>query len=288
MPSEHELQCCGARVRIKDGKVEVLTEPCVRHCPLHESLYNVKGDITRETVCESVETKMSKYGFCCRHRVFEDTVIVPYGSSEIIKTCLEQHLLDAAVTVCDGAGTVITANPKLVQGIGARMTGLVKTSPIKEVIIHIESNKGIVLNKANAEIDQVKGVKLAAKRGFKHIAVTVASFQAEAISKIRQLEHSLSIEVVVFSVCNTCASQADVKHILEADIVCASASKILRQKVAPKALLQIGVAIPVFALTQFGKQLILAYLAKFNDRLVIFRSNKLPYLVEGRGPELKP
>jgi putative methanogenesis marker protein 8 len=287
MSPEHELQCCGARVKIRDGKVEVLTKPCIKHCPLHESLYNIKGKITSETVRKSVETKMSRYGFCCCNRSFDDTVIVPYGSSEIIKTCLEQKLLDAAVTVCDGAGTVVMANPSLVQGICAHMTGLVRTSPIRDVIAFIEAHEGIVLNKENAEINQIEGVELAAKRGFRRIAVTVASFQAEAISRIRQLEHALNIEVTIFSVCNTCASEADVKHILKADIVCASASKILREKVAPKALLQTGVAIPVFALTKLGKQLILAYLANFNDKLVVFRISKLPYQVEGRGPELK-
>jgi putative methanogenesis marker protein 8 len=283
----HEFQCCGARVRIKDGEIEVLTEPCIKHCPLHETLYKVEGEITRETVRQSVETKMTKYGFCCRHRVFDDAVVVPYGSSEAIMACLEQHLLDASVTVCDGAGTVITANPKLVQAIGAHMTGLVRTSPIKEVIDYVESHEGIVFDRENAEINQVKGVELAAKRGFKHVAVTVASFQAEAISRIRKLEQSLGIEIAIFSVCNTCAQEKDVKHLLKADIACASASKILREKVAPKALMQIGIAIPVFALTQLGKRLILAYLANFGDRLVIFRNSKLPYLVEGRGPQLK-
>ena len=76
-------------------------------------------------------------------------------------------------------------------------------------------------------------------------------------------------------------------HIAKADVVCASASRILREEIGKKALLQLGVTIPVYALTERGKRLVLAYLAEFKDRLVIFRTGKLPYEVEGKGPRLK-
>jgi len=49
----------------------------------------------------------------------------------------------------------------------------------------------------------------------------------------------------------------------------------------------LGVTIPVYAVTERGKRLVLAYLAEFKDRLVIFRTGKLPYEVEGKGPRLK-
>jgi len=39
---EHEIYCCGARVKIKDGKIEVLTKPRIVYCPLHEALYGTK------------------------------------------------------------------------------------------------------------------------------------------------------------------------------------------------------------------------------------------------------
>ena len=50
--------------------------------------------------------------------------------------------------------------------------------------------------------------------------------------------------------------------------------------------MQIGVTIPVFALTERGKETILSYLSRFEDKIVAFRTS-LPYLVEGRGPILK-
>jgi len=204
----------------------------------------------------------------------------------MIKVCMESGLLDCAVVVCDGAGTVITPNPSLVQGIGARLTGVVKTSPIPSVVRHIERNNGVVLDPASARINQLKGVRKAAKMGYRNIAATVAGFQAQQITKIRRAEKKLRIEATVFSVCNTCATQEDAAHIADADIVCASASEIIRQQIGPRAIMQVGVTIPIFAVTERGKKTILTYLSGFSDKIVAFRTH-LPYLVEGRGPKLK-
>jgi len=280
------IQCCGARVRICGEKVEVLNEPRIHHCPLHESLYGVKV-VDKEAVKKTVETKMQTHGFCCRHRVFDDAIVVAYGASEVIKTCMETKLLDCAVVVCEGAGTVITSNPSLVQGIGAHLTGVIKTSPISETIKHIKKNNGSMLDSSTARIDQAEGVKKAAEMGFKKIAVTVAGFQAEQITTVRMLEKKLGVEATVFSVCNTCATKKDVRHIADADIVTASASKTIREQIGSKALMQVGVTIPVFAITERGKKTMLTYLESFNDKIVAFRTH-LPYLVEERGPTLKP
>jgi len=282
---EHVVQCCGARVRICGEKVEVLSEPRIRHCPLHESLYGVKV-IDEEAVKKTVETKMQTHGFCCKHRVFDDAIVVPYGASEVIKTSMETKLLDCAVVVCEGAGTVITSNPSLVQGIGAHLTGIIKTSPIKEVIEHIKTNQGAVLDSVTARIDQADGFEKAVKMGFKKIAATVAGFRAQQITTIRLLEKKLGVEATIFSVCNTCTTDKDVRHIARADIVTASASKTIREQIGLKALMQVGVTIPVFAITERGKKTLLTYLSRFNDKIVAFRTS-LPYLVEQRGPTLK-
>jgi len=282
---EHVVQCCGARVHVCGEKVEVLSEPRIHHCPLHESLFGFKT-IDAEAVQKSVEMKMQAYGFCCRHRDFDDTMIVPYGASEMIKTCMEAELLDCAVVVCEGAGTVVTSNPSLVQGIGAKLTGIIKTSPIKETIRHIKANAGSVLESATAKIDQAEGFRKAAEMGFRRIAVTVAGFQAQQITTVRRLEKKLKIDATIFSVCNTCVTKGDVRHIENADIVTASASKTIREQLGPRALMQLGVVIPVFAITGRGKKTMLTYLSRFDEKIVAFRA-PLPYLVEGRGPTLK-
>ncbi|MCD6445699.1 DUF2099 family protein, partial [Candidatus Bathyarchaeota archaeon] len=146
---------------------------------------------------------------------------------------------------------------------------------------------GFVLSKTDARIDQVEGVKKAFNLGFKHVAVSVAGFQSQAISEIRKLEKE-GLDVSIFSVCNTCIDKADVQHILKADVVCASASKIIRKEIGKKAILQLGVTIPVYILTSKGKKLVLAYLNEFKDKLVVFRTKQLPYLAKNKGPRLKP
>lgn len=282
----HEIYCCGSRVQISKNGVEVLTEPLVDYCPLHEALYGTKR-IDVEAVRRSVQKKIEGHGFCCQNRLFDAEPIVAYGASEMMRVWLEEGFIDCTVVVCEGAGTVISSNGKLVQAIGARLTGIVKTSPVPDIIEHIEGEGGIVLDKATARIDQVAGVKHALASGYKRIAVSVAGFQAEAISNIRKVEADTGSDVLVFSVCNTCVSNVHVRHIAKADIACASASKMLRKEIGKRALLQLGITIPVYALTEKGKKLIMAYLAEFKHNLVVFRTGKLPYLAEGKGPLLK-
>jgi len=283
---EHEIYCCGAKVRISEKGIEVLTEPLVEYCPLHEAMYGIKR-IDAESVRKSVEMKIAGHGFCCRNRHFDAEHVVAYGASEMMHIWLEKRLIDCAIVVCEGAGTVVTANGKLVQAIGARLTGIIKTSPIPETIERIETDGGFILNKANARIDQVEGVKRALNLGFKRVAVSVAGFQAKAISEIRKVEANEKADILIFSVCNTCVRNVDVTHISKADVTCASASRILRAKIGKNALLQLGATIPIYALSEKGKRIVLAYLAEFKDKLVVFRTSKLPYQATNVGPKLK-
>jgi putative methanogenesis marker protein 8 len=286
MKGEHLIQCCGAKVAIRGRKVEVLNEPRIHSCPLHESLYGFKV-MNKEAVKKTVEFKMRNYGFCCQHRVFDEATVVSYGASEIMKTCIEMKLLDCAVTVCEGAGTVIASNPSLAQGIGAHLTGIIKTSPIRQIIRRIRAQGGSALDPRTAQIDQAKGFQKAVEMGFNRIAVTVAGFQAKQIIKIRLLERNSNARATIFSICNTCTAEKDMKHVVNADIVTASASRVIRKQIGPKALMQLGVTIPVFALTERGKEIMLAYLSKFDQKIVVFRAH-LPYVVEKKGPTIRP
>ena len=194
MKCKHLIQCCGAKVEIQGNKVEVLSEPRIHNCPLHESLYGFKV-IDKNAVKKTVECKIRSQGFCCEHRTFKDAVVVSYGASEIIKTCLEAKLFDCAVIVCEGAGTVITSNPSLVQGIGAHLTGIMKTSPVDGIIQEIRARGGSILDAVSATIDQSKGFLKAAETGFSKIAVTVAGFQARHITCTRRLERQLALRL---------------------------------------------------------------------------------------------
>ena len=283
---EHEFICRGARVRVRaSGEVEVLTEPAVEYCPYVAAVYGIRH-IDREAVERIVRMKMEKFGFCCPRRRFDIGLKVPFGSSEIISTCMRAGLLDCAVTVCEGAGTVIAWDPDLVQGIGAFLNGILRTYPMEPILKHIEEHGGLALAPREAKIDQPSGVEKAIEMGFKRIAVTVIGPMASDIERIRELEGEAGgVEVAIFSTCNTLVREGDVKYLLMADLVCSSASKVVREQVGPRAIAQLGIYIPVFILTELGKRLALTYLMEVGSGLVISRA-RLPYIVEGKQPIL--
>ena len=68
-------------------------------------------------------------------------------------------------------------------------------------------------------------------------------------------------------------------------MVCASASRLIREQIGPRALAQLGVSIPVFLLTPLAKELAFAYLAEVRASLVAFRA-RMPYLVAEKQPIL--
>ena len=67
------------------------------------------------------------------------------------------------------------------------------------------------------------------------------------------------------------------------DIVWACASQAVRDVIGPKALMQIGTGIPVFALTRFGKLIILNRALSMSDQFLVQRA-KLLRLDEDRQP----
>ncbi len=275
----HELLCRGARVLVRNCEVEVLTDPAVVSCPFVRATYKI-DKIDRDAVRRIVKDKIRRFGYFCPSRSLESGLAVPFGSSEMISSVMGD-LLDCAVVVCDGAGSVIVWNPKLVQGIGARMNGLLRTTPIQEIIGRIRSSGGEVLN--NPRIDQVSAVKKAARMGFKRIAVTVIGPTASEIEDLREIERREGITLAIFSTCNTLISEEDLKYLEMADIVCASASRSIVEGIGPKALMQLGIHIPVFVLTNLGKKIALRYLEKVKSPILISRA-RMPYAIEGKLP----
>lgn len=280
----HLIMCCGARVEIMGSEVRVLDDPLTKQCPLMTlSLPDYKL-IDREAVRRKIISRMERLGFASKDRAFITEPLVPFGASEILMSCLEEGIFDCAITVCEGAGTVISPNPKLVQMIGAFLTGIIETTPIPEIISVLKQHGGIVVDEDKALIDQAKGVEVAAQRGFKRIAVTVAGFKSLEIPRIRDLERALNVEVTIMSVCNTRAAERDVENLMLADLVWACNSRIVREKIAPHAIFQLGISIPVFALTNRGKKALLTHLMKMQNPIVAFRA-KMPYLVPEKLPQ---
>lgn len=280
----HVMEILGmTRVVVEDGKVKEVGEPQLEWCPLFEKARGIK-QITSEEVRKNMEFRIRDFGLFTPHRKLEMDVFVGFGASEVMMTGLNRGMLDVTVTVCDGAGTVITANPKLVQGMGARISGLVETDPIPEIIKGIELRDGTVLDPLNATIDPVAGVEKAAQMGYKKIAVSVVD--ALTASKLRELEKVQDLDLCIIAAHTTGLTKENATELIKnIDIATACASKNLRNVIRPIA--QVGTAVPLFAVTQKGKELLLER-AKEVDSPILVNTMPLPVLPEKKQPrELK-
>ena len=274
----HVIEAVGrSKIIIKDGKVSEVSVSRLRQCPLAKKFALPIDEITQDAVKANIEHRMKSWGMCQPHRKVCGSVdFVGFGASELISCGIISGSLDAAVLACDGAGTVIVTTPEMVQGIGGRMSGLVSTSPLAEEMDRIEKNGGIVLDRAHATIDPVLGVSRAYEKGFSQVAVTVAS------ADVAVTIHKKYPDAFIFGVHMSGITEKDAEQMVAvADIVTACASKWIWQVAGAKALLQAGTAVPVFALTKRGKQLILDKIAR-SDRPVLVSGSKLPVY----GPEL--
>ena len=282
--SEHLLEMAKALVRVKDGKVEVLTDPKIRCCPLRQDLYGITLE-SRETVAKVLQKHMQDLGMYGPGRVLElQEKPVSFGASEILADAIVSGLVDAAVLVCEGAGTVIATKQEVLQAIGAHMTGLIKTEPIKEIQDGLEKRGCILLDRLGT-VDQVQGFERAAASGFEKIAVTVAGQKASDAEMVRCLGESLGLRPILLAVHTTGVSDAEAEKLAKScDIVWSCASEAVRYVVGRLSKLQIGISIPVYALTDEGKRLILNRAEHFEGGLVLHRAN-LPLAPATKQPE---
>ncbi|NMC09652.1 MAG: DUF2099 family protein [Methanothrix sp.] len=276
----HIMELLGrSKVKVENEMVQEASEPLIEWCPLFDKVRGIKK-VTSQAAAANMEFRIKEHGMFSPRRRLEMGTFVGFGASESMMTGLEKDIIDAAVTVCDGAGTVITSNPNLVQGMGGWISGLTKTDPILEVQEGIEARGGHVLSAQDAKIDQVKGAIWAASNGYKRFAVTVAD--AEAAEKLRELETAAGIRIMIIGVHLTGISSEDAERLLAvADIVTGCASKHIREQVKP--LVQVGTAVPLFGLTQWGKELLVER-AKAVDQPLLINTMQLPVLPEKKQP----
>ena len=269
---EHILEAIGrCRIVVRNGKVVEVTDPIIADCPLAKRFAYPVPEITKEAVKANIEARIRSFGMCTPDRELLDTrAFVGFGASELLSFGIHAGFLDAAVIACDGAGTVIATTPALVQGIGGRMSGLVKTFPYPSVMDRIEKNGGFVLDRERARMDQAAGMVLAYENGFKRIAVTVAT--PDVAETIRRIHPDAFIVAVHVSGLN----QDEAERLVRAsDLVTSCASKTIREAVASKALVQAGISIPVFAMTERAKELIIEKIKRSNEPVLI-KPTRLP------------
>ena len=278
----HIMELLGkARVVVKDGRVVEVGVPEIEWCPLFAKLREVQN-ITQEEVKKNIESRIRELGmFTPGRKLLEFDTYVAFGASEIMMSGLRSGFLETTVTACEGAGTVIASNPALVQGIGGRMSGLIETEPIDGIIEGIGKLGGTVLDPSTTAIDPVGGARKAAELGYGKIAVTVAD--PKTAENLRKLETELGLDLTIIAVHVTGVSREEAQGLLEnSDIVISCASKYIRELAKP--LVQVAAAIPLFALTQKGKELVIER-AKDIQSPILINTMELPVLPAHKQPK---
>jgi len=278
----HVMEALGkTRVVVEDGKVIEVGEPQTEYCPIFDKVRGIKK-FSGKTAKDNIEFRIKDFGLFTGDRAIEMEIFVGFGASETFMTGLRRGLLDACVTACDGAGTVITSNPKLAQGMGSRISGLVETTPIPKLIERIQEVGGIVLDPETAALDQVAGVKRAIETGFKKIGVSVTN--PKDMRAIRDLEKKHRVQVVAFGVHTTGIPENEAKEFIDlVDMTTGCTSKWIRGCIAGKTIAQFGTAIPIFAITQCGKELLLERAKEVTDPILI-NTMKLPVQPDEKQP----
>lgn len=273
--SEHIIEALGlSKIRIKDGKVIEVSEPEVEYCPLFDHHRGIKK-LTPEVIAENIQFRIDDFGMCTPKRQLRMKDYLNFGISEIMSTLLDENIIDYVVMVLEGCGTLIVNEPELVQGIGGRVSGLVKTSPIPELIAKFDEE--LIVNPETAEINQIKGIELAIKHGFKNIAVTVAL--ASDSEKIKQLQkENPDINIYVFVVHTSKLSAEDARALFDVcDVATGCASKHMREIGETESVKIVGQSIPIFARTEMGKKFLEIRLDKIGGEKPKKDNPDLPY-----------
>lgn len=269
------------RVVVENGKVIEVGVPMTEYCPIFDKIRGIKK-FTPKTARENIEFRMKDFGMFTENRELEMEIFVGFGASETFMTALRRGLLDTTVTVCDGAGTVITGNPKLCQGMGSRISGLTETSPIQGLIKRIGAVGGVVLDPGTAAIDQVRGVRKAIELGYRKIGVSVANLKD--LKEIRKIENETGSEVIAFGVHSTGMPDNEAKEFIDlVDMTTGCTSKWIRAGVSGKTIAQFGTAVPIFAITRRGRDLLLERAKEVKDPVLV-NTMKLPVLPDERQP----
>ncbi len=250
---EHIVEALGkARIVIRDGKVVEVGEPLLNYCPIFDKFRGIKK-LDKKSIGENIQFRIDDFGMCTKDRKLRMRDYLSFGVSEIIRTSMELGILDAAVMVCEGCGTVIVTEPAMAQGIGGRVSGLVSTTPIPELIERIGPE--YVLDPKTARIDMVAGTKKAIAMGFKNIGVSVVS--AKDARALKKLEKEHGVSIYVFIVHTTGMPEAEALEVFKyADVITGCASKYVREQGMASGAFKVGDSVPVFGVSERGKRLI--------------------------------
>lgn len=266
MQDRHVIETLGkVKVVIENGEIVEVGSSEMKYCPMFHAMHGVE-ELNEAFIRKNINFRIEDFGMCTSDRVIEMDDAVTVGISEILKTNMEKGNIDCVVGACDGAGTLLMTNPRVVQGVGGRVSGLVSTTPITEVIEKLEDKGSVVLDSETAELNQLKGLKLALDKGYKNIAITI--LPSPMVGEIRNYPVDDDVNVYIFVAHTTGIKCGDVKMLFEnADIVTACASKAISDYADEHKPYYYGVKVPIFCASEDGRRLLDTRLEKINKPL---------------------
>jgi len=260
---EHIIEALGrTRVVVRDGKVVEVGEPKINYCPIFDKNRGIK-EITSEAVRKNIEFRIKDFGMCTPERKLRMKDFLSFGVSETLSTLLDEDLIDCAVIVSEGCGTVILADPEFVQGMAGRISAFISTTPIIKIMETIGPEN--VLDPETAEINQIKGVLKAIDMGYRNIAVSVVS--PEDAKKLRGIEkNNKNVNIYIFAAHLTEMSEEDANALFDtADVITSCASKYINEVGNEREVFKVGASVPIFGATEAGEKFLKRRLEKIGD-----------------------
>jgi putative methanogenesis marker protein 8 len=257
---EHIIEALGrTRVVVRDGEVVEVGESKINYCPIFDKNRGIK-EITSEAVRKNIEFRIKDFGMCTPERKLRMKDFLSFGVSETLSTLLDENMIDCAVIVSEGCGTVILTDPEFVQGMAGRISAFISTTPITQIIETIGPEN--VLNPETAEINQIKGVSKAIDMGYRNIAVSVVS--SEDAKKLRAIEKEKeNVNIYIFAAHVTEMSEEDAKTLFDtADVITSCASRYINELGRDREVFKVGASVPIFGATEAGEKFLKTRLEK--------------------------
>lgn len=253
MNDRHVIEALGkAEVVIENGKITYIGEPVVDYCSIFDNGQH-NGDLTKEFIKSNINKRIDEFGMCTPQRSIDVEDTMSFGTSETLKTNMINGNVDCVVGACDGVGTLLIDDAELVQGVGGRVSALISTTPIDEVMDKVGREN--VLNPETAELNPLKGLEMAIERGYKNIAITI--IPTEMVKDLRQHPKPEDVNIYIFVAHTTNVSKKEAEMLFDyADVISGCSSINIRETAEERKPYYAGKKVPLYAVTENGKRLL--------------------------------
>ena len=253
MNDRHVIEALGkAEVVIENGKITYIGEPVVDYCSIFDNGQH-NGDLTKEFIKSNINKRIDEFGMCTPQRSIDVEDTMSFGTSETLKTNMINGNVDCVVGACEGVGTLLIYDADLVQGVGGRVSALISTTPIDEVMDKVGREN--VLNPETAELNPLKGLEMAIERGYKNIAITI--IPTEMVKDLRQHPKPEDVNIYIFVAHTTNVSKKEAEMLFDyADVISGCSSINIRETAEERKPYYAGKKVPLYAVTENGKKLL--------------------------------